>query len=148
MDLQTERGSRARNHRDMIDLTQEPRRRGGLYLVVCGRTSQREPEMLLMKAVLEDAIRCFYKSVSGNTPCLRRLFAETKEWFFNDPRNGLFSFENICGVLSLRSEYIRYRLLRDEKARSTSVTLPQPDLLRHRPLIEPDRADMINRECS
>jgi len=105
-----------------------------LYLEVYGRSSYRQPEVLLMKAVLEDAIHSYYKCISGNTRRERRLFAETREWFFNDNKPGLFSFENVCAVLGLSLGYIRCRLSRDKGARSKSVTLAQRRLSRHGPL--------------
>ncbi len=133
MDLDTEERSTTLGYAETIH-SRHGLQPHHLYLEVYGRSSYREPEVLLMKAVLEDALHCYYKCISGNTRRERRLFAETREWFFSDNKPWLFSFENICAVLGLSLGYIRCRLSRDKEVRSKSVAFAQRRLLRHRPL--------------
>lgn len=66
----------------------------------------------LMRAVLEDAIRCFQKQFVSNSAHDQRLGREAHAWLFAEEAQGLFSFVNICSVLGLEPEYIRQGLQR------------------------------------
>jgi hypothetical protein len=81
------------------------------YLQVYRSRPGREPEMLLMLAVLEDAIRCYIKYLDATTRSGKRHFEETREWFFSHDDDWLFSFENVCGLFGLDPGYIRRGLL-------------------------------------
>ena len=71
------------------------------------RPSERTPELRLMAAVLEDAIRTFCRCAASQTVRSRRLFEETAEWFDTSDVSWAFSFENICDGLGLEAEWIR-----------------------------------------
>jgi hypothetical protein len=85
------------------------------------RPSERTPELRLMAAVLEDAIRTFCRCAASQTVRSRRLFEDTAEWFDTSDVSWPFSFENICDALGLEAEWIR-RLLRRYRGSRTSTT--------------------------
>jgi hypothetical protein len=95
------------------------------FLVVYRSKPGREPEMMLMMAVLEDAIRCFIKYCSATNRGGKRRFKETKDWFFDSKDDRLFSFESLCGTFALDPGYIRRGLLQYERDHSFIVHLPQ-----------------------
>jgi hypothetical protein len=72
----------------------------------------RTPELRLMAAVLEDAIRSFWQCAGSRGVRSQRLFRETAEWFESHDVSGPFTFENICDALSLEPEWIRRVLAR------------------------------------
>src|SRR5438067_9639629 len=72
-------------------------------------------ERALMRAVLEDAIRCLVGEV-GPRRQRGALAAEAREWIeVADPR-WPFSFENVCDGLGLDTANLRRRLRRDAPA--------------------------------
>src|SRR3989454_9728741 len=72
-------------------------------------------ERALMRAVLEDAVRCLLGEV-GPRHQRGALAAEAREWIeVADPR-WPFSFENVCDGLGLNAANLRRRLLRDAPA--------------------------------
>ena len=71
------------------------------------RSSARSPEMMLMAAVLTDAIRCFCECAGSRGVRSRRLFEETAAWFAVHDDAWPFAFENICAALRLEPEWIR-----------------------------------------
>jgi hypothetical protein len=95
------------------------------YLQVYRSRPGREPEMLLMMAVLEDAIRCYVKYSGAKTRSGKRHFEETRQWFFGPDDDWLFSFENLCGIFSLDPGYIRRGLSQHKQAPEKVVSLPQ-----------------------
>jgi hypothetical protein len=64
-------------------------------------------ERRLMIAILEDALDVYRKQLTAEDTHGRQLFREAEEWLEDTQANDLFSFENICDVLDLNSEYIR-----------------------------------------
>ena len=72
-------------------------------------------ERALMRAVLEDAIRCL-TGEAGLVHQRTRLAAEARSWIeASDPR-WPYSFENLCDGLGLDAANLRRRLLRDAPA--------------------------------
>ena len=69
-------------------------------------------ERALMRAVLEDAIRCLVGEV-GPRYQRGRLAAEARAWIEGADPHWHFSFENLCDGLGLDSGRLRARLLRD-----------------------------------
>jgi len=83
-------------------------------------------ERALMRAVLEDAIRCLVGEL-GPRHQRGALAAEAREWIeVADPR-WPFSFENVCDGLGLDAATLRRRLLRDAPA-ATLREAPAPTL--------------------
>ena len=76
-----------------------------------------EPEQRLVIAVLEDGINTFQDNCGAANARKRRLFEEAEAWIFSGGENDwIFSFESVCGLLSLDPDYLR-RGLREWQAR-------------------------------
>jgi hypothetical protein len=124
MDLEVARGYASEQHPETftspydIEMLYE-------YLLVYRSKPGREPEIMLMMAVLEDAIRCYVKYCTATNRGGKRRFKETKDWFFNTNDDWLFSFENLCGIFALDPGYVRRGLLQYERNHSAAVHLPQ-----------------------
>jgi hypothetical protein len=71
-----------------------------------------DPERVLMLAVLQDAVVCFQDNVSATCKRKRSMHLDAEEWFVNDDRSYLFSFENVCEALGYDAAYMRQGLLR------------------------------------
>jgi DNA-binding CsgD family transcriptional regulator len=69
-------------------------------------------ERALLRAVLEDAIRCMAAAVG---PVRERavLAAEARAWVNDTDRRWPMSFENVCDALGFEGAMLRSRLLRD-----------------------------------
>jgi hypothetical protein len=72
-------------------------------------------ERALMRAVLEDAIRCLIGEV-GPRHQRGALAAEAREWIETADPRWPFSFENVCDGLGFDAGNLRRRLLRDAPA--------------------------------
>lgn len=67
-------------------------------------------ELGLMRAVMEDAVRCYQKQFVPGPRRNHALAQEATRWFFDDDTTWPFSFLNLCVALSLDPTYIRRRL--------------------------------------
>lgn len=76
-------------------------------------------ELALMRAVLDDAIRCFQQPRGRKAV---RLAHEAERWLFSDQTRWPFAFLNICAALGLDAAYLR-RGLRRWQQRPVSVHL-------------------------
>jgi len=93
----------------MFDLGQQ------CEIAVATEVGRAAGERALMRAVLEDAIRCLIGEV-GPRHQRGALAAEARQWIeIADPR-WPFSFENVCDGLGLNAANLRRRLLRDAPA--------------------------------
>jgi hypothetical protein len=82
------------------------------YSATYRRKLHLNPEQVLMLAVLEDAIICFQDHVSATCKRKRLLHLEAEQWFLDEDRSYLFSFENICDALGFEPAYLRRGLAR------------------------------------
>ena len=71
------------------------------------RSRPRLPEISLLTAILEDAVRCIGAGDRGPS---HPEFAEAREWFASEGRRWPFSFENVCDVLEIEPTTLRKRL--------------------------------------
>jgi hypothetical protein len=78
---------------------------------------RQNPEMMLMFAVLEDAVSCFQKFSSATSRRGKKLFREAESWLMSENNDGLYTFDNICEVLGLNPNYIRGGLSRWRRKR-------------------------------
>ena len=88
------------------------------------RSSERTPELKLMGAVLEDAIRSFCQCAGSPGVRSQKLFRETAEWFESHDVSWPFAFENICDALALEPNWIRGLLTRWRNARNSPASWP------------------------
>lgn len=82
-------------------------------------------ERKLMLAVLEDAVLVAQKYALARDPERRRELADARAWIAERDKTWPFSFENICNVLGIDPEYVRYGLDRashraGDRAQSTA----------------------------
>jgi len=87
-------------------------------------SSERTPELKLMGAVLEDAIRCFCQCAGSPGVRSQKLFRETAEWFESHDVSWPFAFENICEALALEPDWIRGLLNRWRNGRKSAASWP------------------------
>jgi hypothetical protein len=85
------------------------------------RSAERTPELRLMAAVLEDAIRTFCRCSGSRGVRRQRLFRETADWFESSDVSWPFSFENICDALALEHGWVRRLLRRWQGAHTPSA---------------------------
>jgi len=84
------------------------------------RSAERTPELRLMAAVLEDAIRTFCRCSGSPGVRRQRLFRGTADWFELSDVSWPFSFENICDALALAPGWVRALLRRWQGAQTRS----------------------------
>lgn len=81
------------------------------YFAALKRKGAHEPERRLAIAVLQDAVDCFQKHLRARDRKARQLFLDAEEWISSEDRTWPFSFENICDLLQINSEYLRRGLI-------------------------------------
>ena len=102
------------------------------YFGIFRNKSHLEPEKKLMLAVLEDAVYCFQNYTFARDTKGKALFREAEEWITDKDNDPPFSFENICWILGLNSDYVRRGLLRWKeekmkmKKREVTVCISRP----------------------
>lgn len=78
-------------------------------------------EERLMLAVLEDAVHCFQANLFARSARRHRLFAEAEEWLFDPASDALVTFDYVCSVFDLNSEYLRGGLRRWRESKEESA---------------------------
>jgi hypothetical protein len=95
------------------------------------RRSSVDGERRLMVAILEDAVDVYRKQAGARDRKRRQLFEDAEAWIESDDRSWVFSYENICDMLSIDAAYLRKGLRRwKEKAggsRGQVVAFPGDD---------------------
>jgi len=75
------------------------------------RRSMLDGETRLVFAVLEDAVRCYVKTVNSARRCDREQYDEVQRWFQAEAGiHSPFSFEYVCDVLGIEPASLRSRL--------------------------------------
>jgi hypothetical protein len=75
------------------------------------RRSMLDGETRLVFAVLEDAVRCYVKTVNSERRGDREQFDEVRRWFHAEAgTRSPFSFEYVCDVLGIEPASLRERL--------------------------------------
>lgn len=80
-----------------------------------------EPVKRLMMAVLVNAIGSYQRNLGAKAALKRREFKEAECWLFEDKRDGVFSFEHICGILNTDANHLRQAIVHRCRARITGV---------------------------
>ena len=90
------------------------------------RHVEHDPERRLMIAVLEEGVNDYLKNVGARDPHRRALFADAEHWIEDRDASWLYSFENICNVLGIESDYLRRGLhaWRDRTRRGREEAAP------------------------
>jgi hypothetical protein len=77
------------------------------------RWARSEAELSLMLAVLRDALRIYLSDRKSRSRERRIRFEETRQWFVERgarPRDGVFTYENLCEALGINPDHLRARL--------------------------------------
>jgi hypothetical protein len=77
------------------------------YFDRVARRTEYDGERRLMIAVLEDAVDVYRKLAGARDARRQQLFRDAEEWIESDDRTWIFSFQNICDVLGIESQYLR-----------------------------------------
>jgi hypothetical protein len=80
------------------------------YFAGLGKETGATNERGLMLAILRDAVECYQKYALARDPQGEDLHRDAAEWIFSNDREWPFSFENICDVLGVDAEYVRFGL--------------------------------------
>ena len=107
------------------------------YFESVHRKSRLDPEQRLMLAILEDGVACFQKYAFAQNRRGKNMFAEAEDWLAARNSDYIFGFENICEVLGVNAEYLRWGLV-DWKER---------ELAKHRN-VRAIRSSSLNRRTS
>lgn len=75
------------------------------------RSSLPQPELTLMMAILEEALKCYFDYARAKTRTESKLFDEAEQWFFSEDAEALFSFKTVCAFLGIDPDYVRHGLL-------------------------------------
>lgn len=70
----------------------------------------------LMWAILKDTLNCYQANAGARSAREQRLFREAERWIQARDCSWIFSFENICSVLEIDGEMLRYQLRRWRQA--------------------------------
>jgi hypothetical protein len=77
------------------------------------------PEISLVAAIFEDAVRCTQRASSGVT---HRQCSEAFEWLASERRDWPFAFVNVCDLLGVDAKAVRKRLrIRDKASGNGSI---------------------------
>ena len=93
------------------------------YLHVYQGRPAETPERRLVAAILRDAVDCYRRDCFTKNRHRKRSFREAEEWFFKSEDYGVFSLENVCGVLNIDPGYIRRSLKEFEQQNSPKADL-------------------------
>jgi hypothetical protein len=75
------------------------------------RATPPVPELVLLFAVLNDAIDTFQKFAFSNSVRRQSRFQEVEAWIWDEKSEDLVSFRNICQLIGLHPAYLRRGLL-------------------------------------
>jgi hypothetical protein len=79
------------------------------YVYLCTRRRQilAEPELKLVFALLEDALRCVGKYLRTRGRKGRSAYRDTDAWIFSRDDDRVFSFGSVCEILGINPDYLR-----------------------------------------
>lgn len=81
------------------------------FLSTFRRGEPLEPEKALLMAVLEDAIHQYRKYRRARDRDGQERFREVADWIMADDDRWIFSFRNVCELLSLDPDFVRRSVL-------------------------------------
>ncbi len=71
----------------------------------------------LMWAILKDTLRAYQSCMDARTVRQQRRFREADQWIHSRDASWVFSFESICAVLGIDSDYLRAEIARWRRKR-------------------------------
>jgi hypothetical protein len=71
------------------------------------RRASADGERRLMVAILEDAVDVYRKQAGARDRKRRQMFEDAEAWIESSDNSWIFSYENICDVLSIDAGYLR-----------------------------------------
>ena len=71
------------------------------------RRASSDGERRLMVAILEDAVDVYRKQAGARDRKRRQMFEDAEAWIESPDKSWIFSYENICEVLGIDTEYLR-----------------------------------------
>jgi hypothetical protein len=71
------------------------------------RSEHLQPEKVLLQAILEDALHCYFKYARARDRAGRQAFHEAEQWILGGGNGWIFSFDNVCAHLGLDPQYVR-----------------------------------------
>jgi hypothetical protein len=75
----------------------------------------------LMWAILKDTLRCYHTYARAVDARGQRRFRDAYRWVESQDLTWVFSFENVCAVLGIDSDYLRCELRRWRRAHATRM---------------------------
>lgn len=75
----------------------------------------------LMWAMLKDTLRCYHTYAGSRTVHGQRLFRDAEKWLQSRDVRWVFSFENVCAVLNIDSDYLRNEVRRWRRIRNQAA---------------------------
>jgi hypothetical protein len=74
------------------------------------RSEYMQPEKLLMKAILENAVHCFRKYSCSKSKLGKKFYNEAVEWIHSNDESWIFSFISVCENLGISPEAFRSKI--------------------------------------
>jgi hypothetical protein len=84
------------------------------------RTRVCLPEISLVAAIFEDALRCVQRASRGVT---RRQSSDAFEWIASERRDWPFAFVNVCDFLGVDAKAVRKRLQAGDEGEAVITAL-------------------------
>ncbi len=81
------------------------------YFAQLKRKKYKSGEHRLVVAIMQDAVECFQKHIHARDSKRRQLYVDSEVWISEDDDRSVFSFNNVCALLSIDCEYARKGLL-------------------------------------
>ncbi len=81
------------------------------YFAQLKRKKYKSGEHRLVIAIMQDAVECFQKHIHAHDSKRRQLYADAEVWIGEDDDTSVFSFNNVCALLSIDVDYARKGLL-------------------------------------
>lgn len=110
MEEATERGGRFQSDERLLDVFDPDIILPAQHFAAIQRKKFPSGEHRLLVALIQDAIECFQKHMHARDAKRRQLFLDAQGWIGSEDDRGIFSFNNVCMLLSMNPDYVRQGL--------------------------------------